>query len=74
MFDATGEDPVKFCVGAGQVIRGLDEGVLGLKKGQKAIITCPPDYAYGSVGAPGIIPPDATLHFEIQVIEFQQFL
>ena len=41
-----------------------------MKKGQKAILTCPPEYAYGSKGAGGVIPPNATLVFEIEVLEW----
>ena len=62
--------PLEFVVGAGQVIRGWDEGITQLQKGQKAILTCPPDYAYGSSGAAGVIPPNATLIFEVELIDF----
>lgn len=51
--------PFEFTVGAGEVIRGWDEGVPQLKVGQKAILTCPPDYAYGARGVPGAIPPNS---------------
>ena len=63
-------EPLEFVVGAGYVIRGWDEGICQLQKGQKAIITCPPEYAYGSQGAGGVIPPNATLTFEVEVIDF----
>jgi len=63
-------DPFKFKCGTGQVIRGWDEGVQSLKKGQKAYITCPPEYAYGIRGAGGVIPPNATLIFEIEVLDW----
>jgi len=53
--------PFDFVVGIGRVIKGWDEGILKMKKGQKAIITCPPDYAYGAEGIPGAIPQNATL-------------
>ena len=62
--------PLEFVVGVGQVIRGWDEGICQLQKGQKAILTCPPEYAYGSAGAGGVIPPNATLIFEVEVIDF----
>ena len=62
--------PLEFVVGAGQVIRGWDEGITQLQKGQKAILTCPPDYAYGAAGAGGVIPPNATLIFEVELIDF----
>lgn len=63
--------PFQFQVGVGQVIRGWDEGVLLLRKGEKAILTCPPEYAYGSRGAGGVIPPNATLIFEVEVLDFK---
>ena len=60
----------KFTLGVGQVIKCWDEGVAKLTKGQKAIFNCPPDIAYGSRGAGGAIPPNATLKFEVEVINF----
>jgi len=54
----------------GQVIRGWDESIIQLKKGQKAIITCPPEYAYGTRGVPGVIPPNSTLVFEVELVDF----
>ena len=62
--------PLEFTVGAQQVIRGWDEGLQQLKKGSKAKITCPPEYAYGAAGAGGVIPPNATLIFDVEVIDF----
>lgn len=62
--------PLDFIVGVGQVIRGWDEGIVQLKKGQKATITCPPEYAYGARGVPGVIPPNATLIFEVELVDF----
>ena len=62
--------PLEFVVGAGQVIRGWDEGITQLQKGQKAILTCPPDYAYGAAGAGGVIPPNATLIFDVELVDF----
>ena len=64
-------EPLEFTVGVGQVIRGWDEGICQLQKGQKAKLICPPDYAYGSRGAGGVIPPGATLHFEVEVIDWK---
>merc|ERR1711953_859219 len=61
--------PLEFVVGVGQVIRGWDEGITQLQKGQKAILTCPPDYAYGAAGAGGVIPPNATLTFEVELVD-----
>ena len=60
--------PLEFQVGAGRVIRGWDEGIPQLKVGEKAVLTCPPDYAYGSQGAGGVIPPNATLIFEVELV------
>ena len=63
--------PLEFKVGVGQVIRGWDEGLQQLSKGQKAKLICPPEFAYGAQGAGGIIPPNATLHFEVEVMDFK---
>ena len=60
--------PLEFVVGAGQVIRGWDEGFLKLKVGSKARLTCPPEYAYGAAGAGGVIPPNATLIFDVELV------
>ena len=62
--------PLEFTVGMGQVIRGWDEGICQLKKGQKAVLTCPPAYAYGPQGIPGVIPPNSTLIFEVELVDF----
>ncbi|KAG9037374.1 FK506 binding protein proline rotamase rapamycin-binding protein [Tulasnella sp. UAMH 9824] len=56
-------------IGVGEVIRGWDEGVPQLSLGQKAILTCSPDYAYGARGYPPDIPPNATLKFEVELLE-----
>jgi len=55
-------------IGVGRVIKGWDEGVPQLSVGQKAILTCTPDYAYGSRGYPPIIPPNSTLTFEVELL------
>jgi len=60
----------KFTLGVGQVIKCWEMGVAELVKGQKAILNCPPDIAYGAKGAGGVIPPNATLKFEVEVINF----
>ena len=62
--------PFTFKIGVGQVIKCWDEGMMKLKKGQKAILNCPPDIAYGSRGAGGAIPPNATLKFTVEMIDF----
>ena len=61
----------EFVLGAGQVIRGWDEGVAQMSKGEKCLLICPPEYAYGKNGAAGIIPPNATLHFEVELFSWK---
>ena len=69
-FDSSyGRGPVRFPLGAGRVIRGWDEGVAGMKVGGKRKLVIPPDLGYGSRGAGGVIPPDATLIFEVDLLE-----
>ena len=65
-------EPLDFVVGVGQVIRGWDEGITQLQKGQKAILTCPAAYAYGAAGIPGVIPKNATLIFDVELIDFKK--
>lgn len=61
-------EPFSFILGVGQVIRGWDEGVAKMKVGQKALLTIPASIGYGSRGAGRVIPPNATLLFEVEVL------
>ncbi|QQS16257.1 MAG: FKBP-type peptidyl-prolyl cis-trans isomerase [Candidatus Moraniibacteriota bacterium] len=63
--------PFTFTIGAGQVIKGWDEGLLGMKVGEKRTLTIPADKGYGATGAGGVIPPNATLIFDTELISIK---
>lgn len=70
-FDSSRDRNKPFCfiIGKNEVIRGWEEGVSQMSVGEKARLTCTPDYAYGATGHPGVIPPNATLVFFVELLK-----
>lgn len=62
--------PFDFVLGQGMVIKCWDKGIAMLRKGQKAILNCPPSFGYGTRGAGAVIPPNSTLRFEVELLDF----
>ncbi len=73
MFDSSRKrgQPFSFKLGAGQVIQGWDVGVAGMQPGGVRKLTIPPEEGYGARGAAGVIPPHATLYFEVELISIR---
>uniref|UniRef100_A0A8C8D0Y1 peptidylprolyl isomerase n=1 Tax=Oncorhynchus tshawytscha TaxID=74940 RepID=A0A8C8D0Y1_ONCTS len=65
------DKPFRFKIGKQEVIRGWEEGVVQMSVGQRAKLTCSPDFAYGAKGHPGIIPPNATLIFDVELLSLE---
>ena len=64
--------PFVFRIGAGEVIPGWDEGVISMKVGGKRRLVIPPQLGYGAAGAGGVIPPDATLIFDVELLDVEE--
>ena len=65
-------EPLRFTLGVGQVIQGWDEGIRGMRVGEKKALVIPPEEAYGEQGVPGVIPPNATLYFDVELVGIQR--
>lgn len=65
------DTPLSFNLGAGEVIAGWEQGIVGMKIGEKRRLFIPPSLGYGSAGAGGVIPPNASLIFEVKLLEIQ---
>jgi len=65
-------EPFDVTLGQGRVIKGWEQGLLGMKVGEKRKLTIPPDLGYGARGAGGVIPPNATLVFEVELLAIRR--
>lgn len=63
--------PFKFTLGKGDVIKGWDQGITRMSVGERANLICSPDFAYGPRGHPGIIPPNSTLIFDVELLRVE---
>ncbi|XP_040187761.1 peptidyl-prolyl cis-trans isomerase FKBP1A [Rana temporaria] len=72
-FDSSRDRNKPFCfvIGRKEVIRGWDEGVAQMSVGERARLICTPDFAYGLTGHPGVIPPNSTLIFEVELLRME---
>ncbi|KAJ1475132.1 hypothetical protein T484DRAFT_1580432, partial [Baffinella frigidus] len=66
-----GRSPFKFAAGEGQVIQCWDIAFMSMKRGERAVLTCEHEHAYGARGPPPTIPPAATLRFDVELIDFE---
>ncbi len=64
-------EPFSFTLGAGQVIAGWDKGIVGMKVGEKKLLKIAPEDAYGTSGIPGVIPPNSTLNFDVELLQIK---
>lgn len=75
IFDSSknqGREPFRFTVGLGQVIQGWEEGFVGMNEGGSRTLTIPPEMGYGAQGAGGVIPPNATLIFDVELLKVEK--
>ncbi len=69
VFDSSKGKPFRFTLGIGEVVKGFDRGVQGMRVGDKRRVTIPPSMGYGTAGADKVIPPNATLVFDLELVE-----
>ncbi|KAK7100320.1 peptidyl-prolyl cis-trans isomerase FKBP1B-like [Littorina saxatilis] len=73
VFDSSRDrnNPFRFKLGSGEVIKGWEEGISKMSTGERAQLTCTPDVAYGARGYPGVIPPNSTLIFDVELLKLE---